>query len=465
MADSDYIPKRSRQATIPFCANLNQSADGGEPAIFTYRKNQSLGDASVDLGIYPDSYDIALADDISIQHLYPLDESGHKSKKEIKMSHILNFIPAITIREYIPDTRLNQVINYMSSIYGKLTGLFETSKDGPQDNDRNTIEITIEKAKSFFKKIPDMAIWAFKYITGTDECKDSNLWTSLNVDAGKQYGNEKEIYANIDADVSKAIYDFPFTLYYLFQSSLTTNIYEFPCILPDGRLYASSGHEGWTAGSNEISLMGMLGKIPLVNTFLKSTLNNVSVAFMPWWDAESGRKTIEPDVNVKFHLFNDNLDKAIANFLCVNTLIANNRWYQYKFYQHSPALYEIKLEGSNRLFACTCNSIVRSIGNLRQPPARFAQEFEKYCSSVADAKAFATTLLEEKVIKIPDVYEVELTFKSILPANFNNFMYQYSAPTIVKESYRDTAKAITDSLGKTLEDFKEKAKAKFNSLG
>ena len=91
-------------------------------------------------------------------------------------------------------------------------------------------------------------------------------------------------------------------------------------------------------------------------------------------------------------------------------------------------MYEIKLDGYNRLFACTCNAVVRSVGNLRSPPRDFGSLIRANCKGLVDDEtSFTNALLLNKLVKIPDVYEVELTFKSILPANFNNFMYQYSA--------------------------------------
>ena len=35
-------------------------------------------------------------------------------------------------------------------------------------------------------------------------------------------------------------------------------------------------------------------------------------------------------------------------------------------------------------------------------------------------------ILENNLIKIPDVYHVTLQFQSLLPANFNNFLFAYS---------------------------------------
>jgi len=47
---------------------------------------------------------------------------------------------------------------------------------------------------------------------------------------------------------------------------------------------------------------------------------------MPWWNPEEGAKTATPDINIKFDLFNDTIDKAVANFIFVNTIIPGNRW-------------------------------------------------------------------------------------------------------------------------------------------
>lgn len=34
---------------------------------------------------------------------------------------------------------------------------------------------------------------------------------------------------------------------------------------------------------------------------------------------------------------------------------------------------------------------------------------------------------ENRLIKIPDVYEVELVFKSMFPSNFNNYLFQFAS--------------------------------------
>ena len=55
-------------------------------------------------------------------------------------------------------------------------------------------------------------------------------------------------------------------------------------------------------------------------------------------------------------------------------------------------------------------------------------------------------------IKIPDIYRVKMTFKSLLPANFNNFLFAYAANMNItkpngKSAYADGSfKAVNDSI-------------------
>ena len=47
---------------------------------------------------------------------------------------------------------------------------------------------------------------------------------------------------------------------------------------------------------------------------------------MPWWNAENGSKTQEPEIEIKFDLFNDSAEAAMMNFIFVNTIVPNNKW-------------------------------------------------------------------------------------------------------------------------------------------
>lgn len=54
--------------------------------------------------------------------------------------------------------------------------------------------------------------------------------------------------------------------------------------------------------------------------------DNVRINYMPFWESKDGSATKPPDVTVKFDLFNDTNERAMYNFIFVNTIIPNNMW-------------------------------------------------------------------------------------------------------------------------------------------
>ena len=91
-------------------------------------------------------------------------------------------------------------------------------------------------------------------------------------------------------------------------------------------------------------------------------------------------------------------------------------------------MYDVKIEGINRLFACAGEFEVTYQGVLRDPPLKWLEDLCKtYANTNTVSKeALLQTLKTNKIIKIPDIYHVTLKFQSLLPANFNNFIYTYS---------------------------------------
>lgn len=50
---------------------------------------------------------------------------------------------------------------------------------------------------------------------------------------------------------------------------------------------------------------------------------------------------------------------------------------------------------------------------------------------------FMNNIIENKLIKIPDVYRVQMNFQSILPANFNNYIFAYAENASHITKYKD----------------------------
>ena len=64
----------------------------------------------------------------------------------------------------------------------------------------------------------------------------------------------------------------------------------------------------------------------------------------------------------------------------------------------------------NRLFACAGDFNVIYEGVLRDPPYKFVENLVKVHDNKNMSPAFKDNILKNKLIKIPDVYRVNMTF-------------------------------------------------------
>lgn len=452
------IPGNIKQQYLPWVlepdASLNSTVFASSdlinknctPQLFTYRNNKKNSDKSTGkINIVPSSYEKFMKSDIGNKLLFSQDG------KSITYNDVFNSIPAIQIREFLPDTRLDQCLNIFGSMIAGIMKLFNNDQKQNSKNTFSNKDPTLGKdiksntegdATTGTGKAIINTLWhAFNYLTGVLQPK--NLLTNIN--AGVK--NEIGVYSpgtGIAASVQeKAVLDFPYTLYYRMQSCTTTNIYELP--FAGKNMYSSTGSKGW-GNSNGISFEDPTSKIPVVGNLLKNVIGklgfggldvfqNIRISMMPWWDSKSGSQA-SPKIEVKFDLFNDTADAAMINFILVNTLVPNNKNIQYGLMQHSSCLYDIKLEGFNRLFACTGDFTVNYKGVLRDPPPDWISKLvEKHCNT--HLKFSGTDIIKTaKLIKIPDIYEVTLSFESLLPGDFNNYLYTYIANNNIIDDYK-----------------------------
>lgn len=414
MSSTFSIPGTIKTQYSPFVLTPGSTA----PQMFSFRDKLNICPSSV-----RDNFNLDIANKLTYA---PGDGTS-----SVSFNTILQQLPGIQIREFLPDTKLDQTINFFGEI-------IDTVKDMWSDKDKKKEGQKVDsKTDGLFSKIKNLLSYAFDFFTGA---KQVNI-TSALPDGQKVKWYPKSAASN----VNKFILDFPYIMYYCLQSSTTTNIYELPCVLADNRVIASDGTLGWGDGA-DFRVGGLLTKIPVIGSVVNNILGNIGINYLPWWDAASGSRTMEPEIEVSFDLFNDTADAAMMNFIFINTIVPNNKWLQYNMFQHSSNLYDIKIEGLNRLFACSAKFDVSSMGVLRSPPESW---LKKLCSKYGNYGGMTMTSSE---IKIPDIYRVKMTFKSLLPANFNNFLFAYAANMNItkpngKSAYADGSfKAVNDSI-------------------
>ena len=121
------IPGNIKQSFLPFVLNpdatinqfgkdsalFNASAKVASPQLFTYKNDEESPGGTAILGFYPATScpDVAyvtnksgLDKDLSFKLLYGRDE---KSKRSLTIDDIISTIPGVSIREFLPDTRLD----------------------------------------------------------------------------------------------------------------------------------------------------------------------------------------------------------------------------------------------------------------------------------------------------------------------------------------------------------------------
>lgn len=406
---------------------VSQSSElGGKQAqYFSFRGGK------LQLGICPNSFKLKAAQDLSFDLLYGRDADSAKVVTEsISINHIFNCLPGVKIREFQCDTPLNELLNFITNLQETVQQQKVNTKD-KQDQTAtkgkppdNTKEQPDDQA-GIAKKIWHAAKWIMQYLTCTIPEKNKNVMGALEPTLKDIDDSSSKHMAGSD-DHTLYVIKMPFFFYYTFLSSTTTNVYEFPCKVDGDLLYSSDGTKGWGSTAFDLqvvqdaahSINGIVGKVA------DALLGNIRMLYLAPWNAMEGWQTNEEDITIKVNLFNDTLEAAVANFICVNTLIGNNKYVQYGIFQSGPCLYDVQVEGSIRMFACTGKFKVNSKGLLRDPSKQFFDML--YFKKGTHLKATPKQLITSRKIKIPDVYELTMTFSSCLPATFNTWLFQYS---------------------------------------
>lgn len=422
----------NNNSTIQFFSfkNANEATFKTEGSDFLTNNNQ--------LGFLPDSFRRAFKKDISRKILFDdvhLKKADGTSTSQLTIDTILNNLPAVQIREFQPDLKLDQMITALNVIIKKIQSFtkdksFSEIANKMSDAFKGIVseltEADFNTYKHFFKYL---AMYLVNIKSKDNKFKESFVNDLFSSDFTEKFN---KTYSVEDRDFDAMLLKIPYTIYYGLQSTTTNNIYEVPFINESKSFYSSNGAAGWQ-GSNTGFTASLVNA---AKSIIGSIIPNIGISFSPWWDSTSGQSTYDDDVVVNFDLFNDNEAHAINNFTFINTIIPNNKWIQYGIIQQSPCLYDVRIEGIKRMYACTGEFKVTYSGKLRIPTYNFiTNSLKKSSTIIADLADQA----ESKNIKIPDVYHVQMTFKSLMPSNMNQFLFNFFGNKVIKQVRDDGA--------------------------
>lgn len=347
--------------------------------LFTFkekmRKVDSKGGVAI---IHPFSKHLGtlIQNDSSISYTH-----GPDGQKKITYEQFLDEIPALQIREFVPDAKLTQTFKWFS--YFK-KGFDNAMKDldseaaGGWDVVKGKLEEALNSLGENMKKLTS-----------------GDAPALARVISGLQYFYQDRGF-NVGSDKGLAVLWLPFILYYRLTTTQTNNIYEFPTLMQNNIL-ESDGTYGWgDDNGTDFPLLDMIGSkakglVNLVSSGLASTIKvNAMPAFSPTGSAAATSFDIHID------LVNDSEEAAINNFLFCHTLFGNNRWLQYGFVQTGASLYDVKFPGANRYFMCKGRFVCKGKGAFRTPS-------QKVIDGIVSHKHNTTTA--DKALNIAEIQE------------------------------------------------------------
>ena len=425
---------------LPFVWNpkdsINTTSDdglnGSLTTIWSFRTTE--GEKQPKLGIIPEDHDYFNQDIANKQVFGTQRISLYNKDKTFNLQNLLKTIPAIQIREYTQDTRLDLILS-----------LVDYFKKGFADGSEIAPKIDADVAK----ELQHLITYDLKNIA-TNESWQSIINAIYEVIKTDFYSG---IYKEGTTEKKWAI-DFVYSLYYRLLTTTTTNIYTLP--YSANNVLKGNGFEGFNTGFDMTS--------SLQNSDSK-ILNFISPSFTltttPMWQGMKGGESVNLDIT--FNLFNDTLEKAITNFIFVHTILPQNLPTQFAVFSQPPSLYDIKIEGGSRLFMCAGNFECNYKGVMRFPANSFFEGLKKIDglkqhingTTTEEKDKVLLAIKTNNLIKIPDIYEITMHFKSLLPNNFNNFIFQFSNNANIYDSTVINRPGLTEAGDKVMGEIRK----------
>ena len=261
----DGLQQVETSQDINITSNVLKSSDLNnksiQPQIFSFKNVNKHYDncyAKAQLNFLPSTFN-RLNNDISFKMLYD-NYSRHGSHSNdynaslanVTIDTILDTIPSVQIREFLPDTFLDQLMNFFSNFLN-LFGKKEDSST-PVVSDNSSSSATsgiIDKLASLLPGEADTRLvnvinGLLSYLAGDVTVNGQTLAETLG--DGTDLDNWYTIKGK-DKKLTSFIQNLPFLIYNCLQSTTTTNIYELPGYPIDKLAYSSDSSAGWADNS------------------------------------------------------------------------------------------------------------------------------------------------------------------------------------------------------------------------
>lgn len=167
---------------------------------------------------------------------------------------------------------------------------------------------------------------------------------------------------------------------------------------------------------------------------LKAQTMGFNIPSVPEWKIADTK----PKITTNFHLINDTTDNLAKNFKFLQVLSSGAMWMQIGWFQKSPNVYRVTVPGRRMFFFASMEIKCKYVGKLRRNLELSGQ--------------LQGTVLNAGDYLFPEAYEVEVSFESLTPENFNTTMYfhskafSYAPQGVTQAAYTTNAKNLAEPL-------------------
>ena len=359
---------------------------------FSFRNNTKN---ACKIGCFPETHSKAI-NDIGWRLLL----ENERITVDPSFESIVNRLPAIYITEFLQETRIDTILTAIQNVikgFGDGKKLAEMIKgDGAQSHRAQFIQKALCDDRFYINKL------------NPDDNKDKNFSTVIEKNVGS---------------TENLILSLVYNLQYRLMKKEIQNKYLLP--FDSNIIYNTNGTDGWP---NNSSGFGGTSSYSIIGKLLSFAGSQIRITTEPVW---TGTTNVSgTNIDVSFNLFNDTLEKAVNNYTMIHNLFPNNLFMQYGFIQQAPSYYEIRIEGGRRIMLCSGQFQCNGKGVSRKVDFNeniIASAFQHNSGSLELNKEMEETIksLVKNGLRIPDAYEVKLSFKSLLPDSFNDFLIQW----------------------------------------
>jgi hypothetical protein len=178
----------------------------------------------------------------------------------------------------------------------------------------------------------------------------------------------------------------------------------------------AKGYEGWSTTTIQSHLGG-------VSDILKKFgLGGLNIPLYPQFQLEGLGPECD-EITVEVNLFNDSFEHLINNTLFLHSFVPGAFWIQSGLLQRGSNFFQVEIPGRCIYYLCKMDCEVTCIGKSRKLNPKVKSSSLTSNDFMYLPPIVADTFDADVPALVPDIYKLKCKFMSILPNNYNSYLY------------------------------------------